>query len=256
MIRLGPYSIGDKPVRPVEIELTRNGVDEDLSLYTSASAEVISPFGNVVDSSQVSVSLQESSVVVTWPTSTSLFTSAGTYTLQIRLHTGTGFETLGLVAVEVLDPAPYTASAWASPSDVANITGVGVDTDDIYRAQMILGSMTGASFLDWDDISSRDRYFLKVATAYQAAWMKEQPDIYSRHDVVRIGTDGNPVTSRDSLTWVLAPLARQTLTFCSWSSGGAKIWVKKIHSRFADDCGVEQRDSALWSPANYKPPVA
>lgn len=106
---------------------------------------------------------------------------------------------------------------FAEVADITAITGVTVAEDERTRAAIVIETMTGLiESVDRPDISDRDRYYLKLATAFQAAWMHDHPDLYSREDVTSASQDGESVTFRNVDAHTLAPLARKSIRRLSW----------------------------------------
>lgn len=106
---------------------------------------------------------------------------------------------------------------WATTRDVKSITDH--DVTEIQRriAVATLETMTGLiEEIDRPDISDRDRYFLKLATAYQAAFVADNPDLFSRNDVTSASQDGESASFRNVDAHLLAPLARKALRRLSW----------------------------------------
>lgn len=59
-------------------------------------------------------------------------------------------------------------------------------------------------------IGAADMYWLKLACAYQAAWLASQPDVYTRSNVKQIGR-GTGSLMLDETALILGPLAKQAL---------------------------------------------
>lgn len=107
--------------------------------------------------------------------------------------------------------------AWASTNDVRIVTGVTITDDERARAAATLETVLGLiEEVSRPDISDRDRHFLKLALCYQAAWMHNNPDVFSREDVTSAGQDGESVAFRNVDSHLLAPLARKSLRRLSW----------------------------------------
>jgi hypothetical protein len=109
-----------------------------------------------------------------------------------------------------------TAEAWATAADVVTLTGKTVT--EAQRAQAVAALEVHIGLIEAVervDVSDRDRYFLKLATCYQAAWLAAQPDLFERNDVANASQDGESATFRaDAHT--LAPLARKAVKRLSW----------------------------------------
>lgn len=109
-------------------------------------------------------------------------------------------------------PNPTT---WATVDDVATYTGTQVTAAQLAQAQAAIDVAAGRSIDVYSSLRSRDLYYLKLATAYQAAWMAAQPDIFTRTEVKQSAGDGMSVQYGDGAL-VLAPLARRALRRVSW----------------------------------------
>lgn len=105
---------------------------------------------------------------------------------------------------------------WATIADVKTLTGSTVTQDDLDRALASLGVLIGLiPGVEREDISDRDRYFLKLAACYQAAWLQDNPDLFVGKDVASASQDGESATFRRD-AHVLAPLARKAVRRLSW----------------------------------------
>lgn len=104
---------------------------------------------------------------------------------------------------------------WATVPQVKALTRKTVTDEDIDVAEGILATLHGLIPGVARKVSGRDAYFLRLATAYQAAWVVANPDLFERLDVSSAGQDGQSATFKpDAL--VVAPLARRTLKRLSW----------------------------------------
>lgn len=256
---LGPYWVGDKPRDSVDVYITRNGEAVDLSGYTSATIELENPTGLAVDTTGVGVSKGDDKVTITWPTSTSLFTIPGVYTMQVLLHTGSTTDHAAALPFEVRATADLPLS-WATLSDVLTFTGVSVDGSTLAQAQGVVELMAGVSYADTVDptltaLSARNLRKLKQAVAYQAAFMAQNEALFSRAAVAAISQDGLSVTvgssggQTDQTALILAPLAKVALGGLSWRrSGTSTLYVSKPRRRAYDD------DAGCWQPLSVPGP--
>ena len=107
---------------------------------------------------------------------------------------------------------------WASESDVSEITGITVTAETLARAQSTIEVIVGRveSELSTANMRGSDKVWLKKAVAYQAAWMSDQPDLFTRSSVEALGgASGDSVKfSPDGQT--LAPFARKALRRLGW----------------------------------------
>lgn len=109
------------------------------------------------------------------------------------------------------------APQWATVTDVASKTGATVTELERTIAAGVLETITGLiEEVDRPDISDRDRYWLKVATCYQAAFVLDNPDLFSRADVTSASQDGDSASFRNVDAHLLAPLARKAVRRLSW----------------------------------------
>lgn len=107
-------------------------------------------------------------------------------------------------------------STWAIIADVVAKTGRTVTQSDVDRAEGTIETLTGViAGQSLTLLGRRDLYWLQAATAYQAAWLADQPDAFTRSDVAGVSQDGVSATLKpDAL--VLAPNARRALKRLSW----------------------------------------
>lgn len=144
------------------------------------------------------------------------------------------------------------ATPWATPAQIKTVTGYEPSAEERDRAVATLETMTGLiESVDRPDISDRDRHFLKLMLAYQAAFMADNPDLFSRADVTSASQDGESANFRNPDSHLLAPLARKAIRKLSWQArrllipGGGVPTVspgRDINSESFDD-------SLPWSPA-------
>jgi hypothetical protein len=104
---------------------------------------------------------------------------------------------------------------WANAADVTTLTGRTATEADVAMAEATLATLHGLIPGVVRTITNRDRYWLKLATAYQAAWAVANPDLFERLDVTSASQDGQSANFKpDAL--VVAPLARRALKRLSW----------------------------------------
>lgn len=104
--------------------------------------------------------------------------------------------------------------AWCTAADVVTYAKTEVDDDDVLRAQATIDIHAGRIFADADRIGARDRYWLKLATAWQAAWLADQPDAFSRLNVESTGSNNGVQFADAGLE--LGPFAYTALKRVSW----------------------------------------
>jgi len=106
---------------------------------------------------------------------------------------------------------------YISREEVKTITGYDVDAGLLGRAQSIIESFTGRLEAEIDD--ARDLALLGKATAYQAAYMKEDSaKIFEQMSVSQIGQFGQLVSFRydDNVSPFVAPLSVMACRNLSW----------------------------------------
>lgn len=136
---------------------------------------------------------------------------------------------------------------WATVAQVKSITGVTVTEDQRGIAARSLETMIGLiEEVDRPDLSDRDRYFLRLATAYQAAYVKDNPDLFTRSDVTSAAQDGESANFRNADAHILAPLARKSIRRLSWRAltrPGDRNPTKAVNVN-----SEEYDDSLAWKP--------
>lgn len=106
---------------------------------------------------------------------------------------------------------------WASTADIKGKTGKTVDGATRTIAVGIIESVTGLiEEVEREDITDRDRYWLKLAVCYEAAFVVDNPDLFSRADVTSASQDGESVAFRNVDSHLLGPLARKAIRRLSW----------------------------------------
>lgn len=108
-----------------------------------------------------------------------------------------------------------TTASWAQAADVAAYTGVTVTDAQVMQAQAVMDMFSARTYDAAARIGTRDLYWLKLATAYQAAWMLAQPDLFTRLDFQAIAMGNRPVQLKDQAL-LIGPLALKALRRCSW----------------------------------------
>lgn len=143
------------------------------------------------------------------------------------------------------------ATPWATIAQIKSVTGYEPTTDARDQAVATLETLTGLiESIDRPDISDRDRHYLKLMLAYQAAFMRDNPDLFSRADVTSASQDGESAAFRNVDSHLLAPLARKAMRRLSWRSIRALIPGGGVPTASPGrDVNSESFDDALpWSP--------
>lgn len=219
---IGPYYVGDRPVESLVIDVTRGGTSITLGNFSGATATLTGPTGV---SQELDAFVEDDNVVVGWPEGVTAFTEAGPHVLTVRLTGPENSATLSPIGFNVLSTVP---AAWATVGDVAAYTGKEVAQELLTQAQAqveiaarvyssrtylygqtpVIGQTIG--------LTAQDSQLLRMAVAYQAAWLAAQPGIYDRSEVTSIGQDG--VSANYTGTGLtLSPHAKNAIKRLSWS---------------------------------------
>jgi len=105
--------------------------------------------------------------------------------------------------------------SWAQAADVTGVTGVTVTDAQVMQAQAVMDMFSARTYEARPRIGTRDLHWLKLATAYQCAWMLAQPDLFTRLDFQTIAMGNRPVQLRSDAL-LMGPLALKALRRCSW----------------------------------------
>lgn len=109
------------------------------------------------------------------------------------------------------------ATPWATTAQILNATGKVVTEPTRNLAAQSIELHTGLiEEVERTDISDRDRYWLRLAVSYQAAWLLTQPDYLDRLAVVSVAQDGQSAAAGNPDWLTLAPLARKALKRLRW----------------------------------------
>ena len=140
------------------------------------------------------------------------------------------------------------ATPWATIADVDEVTGKTVTEKErgiaVRSLEPIIGVIEG---VDRPDISDRDRYWLKLATCYQAAFVLDNPDLFSRADVTSASQDGESANFRNVDAHLLAPLARKCVRRLSWR-GLTRSRDRAAQRGPLNILSEEYDDSLAWKP--------
>lgn len=140
------------------------------------------------------------------------------------------------------------ATQWATIEDVDEVTGKTVTEKERGIAVRSLEPLIGViEAVDRPDISDRDRYWLKLATCYQAAFVLDNPDLFSRADVTSASQDGESANFRNVDAHLLAPLARKCIRRLSWR-GLTRSRDRAAQRGPLNILSEEYDDSLAWKP--------
>lgn len=248
---MGPFTVGQVPAVPqLFIVYDDAGNQRSLTSYTSIHANMISPSGVVT--SPGTCALPDSvnnpgQVALTWP-NVSPFLVAGVYQIQLEfvgpgaVDDKTQFQVFNVNPLAGVNSIPM----WATPSDVAAITGQAVSDEQLVTAQMIIDLVSNRTPDVSGSVLKRDITWLKRAVAYQASWMVSQTDIFTRSSMANVSQDGVSGTYTSKAAIYLAPLAIRALKNVSWLRSRSL----RIQSPFIDRGGTgvnPMTDDSLWN---------
>lgn len=255
---LGPFRVGDIPVAAIAIDVSREDSLTPLAGFTEVTPTVIGPDGLPIEG--FTGFIDGTDVVIEWPVEdpqVSVLTQPGIYIVQAAL-TGAGVqESISPRAFQVL---AVTAGdeLWATVGDVKAATGRDVSEEALTQAQIQIELYSRLTAVETypanttptnDDqtipVSARDYKWLKLAVAYQAAWLEVQPDLYDRNGITNISQDGASVQYTAS-GLSLAPLAKKALANLSWLGSRS---VSIGNPRMSSAAYVEWLDDQhAWEP--------
>lgn len=148
--------------------------------------------------------------------------------------------------------AEYTENIEASSADVYTLAGhetdVNIANDAIAQANHIIETISGVFLLAEDrttPISKRDAVWLRKAITFQAAWIIEHPDVFSRMAVSSLSQEGLSMSAANDLSFVLSPLAKRALQNCTWTKNGT-LKVEAANLKLPVD--ILTSDDHEWSP--------
>lgn len=104
--------------------------------------------------------------------------------------------------------------SWATAAETLTYTGIVVTDAEVAQAQAIVELF--ADVTEAATISTKNTRLLKMAVAYQAAWITEHPDVFTHVDVSTMLQDGLQFVSGNENAFVLAPFARRAINRLSW----------------------------------------
>jgi len=144
--------------------------------------------------------------------------------------------------------------SWATMDDVVAITGRESTVENLTLAHTMVEIIGGASPTASDDdlIASSNLRRLQQATAFQAVWLDDHPDVLTSMDVEGISQDGLNAQYASRYAHLMAPMATLCINRLSWKKGPIRIGRNR---RWVIDRG--NRDSAVrddqyeWTPMPF-----
>jgi hypothetical protein len=115
--------------------------------------------------------------------------------------------------------------AWATEAEALTYTGITVTAVEIAQAQGIVELFTDVT--EESNITSpRNLRLLKMAVAYQAAFIVDHPDMFTHVDVSTMLQDGIQFTVNHENAGILAPLARRAIARLSWANRNRSLRIQ------------------------------
>lgn len=141
--------------------------------------------------------------------------------------------------------------SWATQALTKSLTGVEVTDDDLFKAQAIIELFSGVTIdvSDQDLLSGRNLRLITWATCYQAAFVKNRPDLFTAADTGNWSQDGVSASPSNENAALLAPLATRCLRRLSW-----RVAPLRAMTRTGRGADRGNRDSAVrddqfaWMP--------
>jgi hypothetical protein len=134
--------------------------------------------------------------------------------------------------------------AWATEAEVLSVTGVTVTAAQLAQANSVITIF--ANRTEDAELNSRDLYWLKQATCWQAAWQKDQAGFTTRHAITEVTQDGMQLVytnadAPDLAAVSLAPLAQRALKNTSWK-GSRTLRIRPVKQEPLSNLKSESAD--------------
>ena len=114
-------------------------------------------------------------------------------------------------------------ATWATINETLGYTRISVEQEDLDSAQFMIELFADVTYNQTADasgaalIGAKNFRLLKMATAYQAAWITQHPDLFTHTDINSINQDGIFYVHQHENSYLLAPMARRALKRLSWN---------------------------------------
>ncbi|MGY0062841.1 hypothetical protein ACWY4P_40950 [Streptomyces sp. LZ34] len=107
---------------------------------------------------------------------------------------------------------------WATTGDVTTYTGITATAAQVEQAQVVVEIFadTTEDASDAGNISPKNLRLLRLAVAYQAAWITQHPDAFTNIDLTQVQQDGVVASMQHNNALVLAPMAKRCIDRLSW----------------------------------------
>jgi len=138
---------------------------------------------------------------------------------------------------------------WVTTQEVQAITLTTVTESQIVTAQFLIEIYADTTEDSNEYISSKNLRLLKMAVAYQAAWMTEHPDAFYSISVTSGTQDGMSWTIDNPRAGVLAPLAEASIKRLSWKRN-RNIYINPARRGRLPLLGIPDEDNqhSKWTP--------
>jgi hypothetical protein len=126
-----------------------------------------------------------------------------------------------VAATEVVTVLPAVTGSWATVGQALGFTNLVVTETELLMASSVITLYAGVTTdQEENTILPRDRYWLAMATSYQAVWMRSKPGLLEfRESHTDMSADGVRTAREAPSDVMLAPLAARTLRNLSWITG-------------------------------------
>lgn len=140
--------------------------------------------------------------------------------------------------------------SWATLEEVQSITGkTDVTAEQLAVAVSVITIYANRTPDVKSRLTKRDQYWLTQATAWQAAWQREQAGYEIRSGHSAQSQDGVSVQHGAEHELTLAPLAARAMKNLSWKADRVKRSVPYAHAPATVTFPLESSDSELeWRP--------
>lgn len=144
--------------------------------------------------------------------------------------------------------------AWATVAETLTYTGITASSANLDAAQAMIEIFADVTEDSNDNLGTKNLRLLKMAVAYQAAWITEHPDVFTHIDVNTLLQDGMQFSIMHANSGVLAPMAKRALDRLSWRRSRS-IRVKRTR-RYTEqgrasyqvgfDASSDNDDNVVW----------
>lgn len=153
----------------------------------------------------------------TWtvPTDRDLGTHTAKWTGTVNGNVSEGYEHFDVVtAGSVLTGG---TALFVTVDDVRDITGVTVNNEQVLMAQHVIELAINRRSLSSGDMTKRDLHYLKLAVAYEAAYIDGHPEIFVQMDFQQLSQGDIFVGLNKGGQPYLAPLAKLAIQKLTWT---------------------------------------